>query len=343
MNRFNKELRNLYRHEKKQELIRIFICAGMFLLAVILQAKDAIPQWNGVISQMQVILSIYLTVISPQTGYKTAVFMNVLASFLATGAVFLKGDVTVFPGIIIPLCTVITVSVISSFHRRLIKELAESVQRKKELQSLYEKLTANEQVLLEQNSRLKEYNKIMCEHEAELRYQAFFDPLTDLQNRGKFQERLTQAVLEAKLRDRSVAMLMIDLDRFKSVNDAAGHAVGDLVLREVGNRLISCVREKDVAYRIGGDEFTVLLEKFSAQQDVQHIAERILVVMSEPFVIENDKFIIGASIGISVFPVDGEDARTIMKKADDAMYVVKRNGGNGWNFSRSQSNRGESG
>ena len=290
----------------KLELIHNLCCSGLFLLGMILQAKDVMPQWNAIMAQIQVLLSVCLTVRSPEAGYKAAVLLNFVASCLAAWAAYIGGDIKVFPGIIIPLCTIITASVISTFHRRLIKELAESVQRKKELH-----------------------------------YRAFFDPLTDLQNRGKFQERLTQAVLEAKLGNHGVALMMIDLDWFKSVNDAAGHAVGDLVLQEVGKRLVSCVREKDLVYRVGGDEFTVLLEKFSAQHDVRYIADRILATMSETFVIESDEFIVGASIGISLFPADGEDARTLMKKADDAMYDVKRNGGNSWGFLGQRSLEGE--
>ncbi len=340
LNRCKQALQNLHKVEPRQELIRILICGGLFLLALIIQARDVATQWNGIIAQMQVILSVYMTVRSPKAGFKTAVVMNLLASVLTAGAVLIERDMTIFPGIIIPLCTIITVSVISTFHHRLISELEESEQRKIELQSLYEKLAANEQELIGQNRLLKEYNKIMQDHEKELHYRAFFDPLTELQNRGKFQERIAQAILEAKLQNHGVALMMIDLDLFKSVNDEAGHAVGDLVLQDVGRRLVSCVRERDVAYRIGGDEFTVLLENFSEQQDVRHVAERILTAMSEPFVIENNKFIIGASIGISVFPDDGKDARTLMKEADDAMYAVKRNGGNGWSFGGSGSTEG---
>ena len=330
--RCKQAVQKLYRVKPRQELTRTFFCGCLFLLALIIQARDAAPQWNGIIAQLQVILSVYMTVQSPQAGYKTAVALNFLASFLTAGAMFSERDMTIFPGIIIPLCTIVTVSVISTFHRRLIVELEDSVQRKTELQTLYEKLMDSENQLLAQNKLLTEYNEKMRAHEAILHYRASFDPLTDLQNRGVFQERLTQALQEAKRRNYCVALMVVDLDLFKEVNDSAGHLVGDDVLRTVGKRLVACVRDKDLVYRIGGDEFTVLVENVAEQQYYRHIAERILNAMSEPFAVGDDAFRVGASVGISMFPADAEDAESLLKKADDAMYAVKRNGGNGWSF-----------
>ena len=133
-----------------------------------------------------------------------------------------------------------------------------------------------------------------------------------------------------------MALMMVDLDLFKAVNDSAGHLVGDEVLRTVGKRLVACVRDKDLVYRIGGDEFTVLVENVTDQHYLRHIAERILSTMSEPFAVGDDVFRVGASIGISLYPFDGQDAESLLKKADDAMYAVKRNGGNGWRSFQSQ-------
>lgn len=321
---------------KTMDIIRVVGCASLFFLALILQAKNVLPYGNGIIAQLQVVLSVYLTVKLPQAGFKTAVWINFIASLLAAVAVVADGELAVLPGIIIPLCTILIVHVIASVHHRLSRELAENSQHKQALQALNKQLLDKEQRLLAQNRLLKEYNEKMREHEQELHFRACHDPLTQLQNRGGFQERLTQALAEANTQSHAVALLMIDLDLFKVVNDEAGHAAGDAVLHDVGRRLAACMREQEMAYRLGGDEFMVLLEKVASRQEIRLVAERILTAMSKPFAVDARTYVIGASVGISMFPLDGDDAFMLMKEADDAMHVVKRNGGNGYCFSQQE-------
>ncbi len=168
--------------------------------------------------------------------------------------------------------------------------------------------------------------------EKHLVHLAHHDMLTGLPNRLLFNDRLDQALIKSH-RDKSiVAVIFIDLDRFKPINDTFGHRIGDLLLQAVAERLRGCVREEDTVARLGGDEFTIILEEIFNSQDAAKIAQKILTTISSPFVIEGHKLNIGASIGISVFPLDGQDSETLVKHADKAMYKIKQGGRNGFLF-----------
>lgn len=316
---------------------RIVMVSFSFLLISWLQMRAFVPWLNGVLAQLQVMVSLYLTVSAPRHGFYAAMALNGLWSLMTAFAVYSQRDMTIAPGVAVPLCTMGTVWLLARNNRRIARNYAEIDRSRAEIEILYEDLAGKDRELERQNLQLIAQNQQLTEQQKQLHYQASFDPLTDLQNRVKFQERLAQAVQEAKRRNYCMALMMVDLDLFKAVNDSAGHLAGDVVLRTVGKRLLDGVRDKDLVYRVGGDEFTVLVEKVADRQAVRHIAERILAAMSEPFAVGDDAFRVGASIGVSLYPIDGEDAASLMKKADDAMYAVKRNGGNGWSFFRSQS------
>jgi diguanylate cyclase (GGDEF)-like protein len=162
---------------------------------------------------------------------------------------------------------------------------------------------------------------------------AHFDKLTGLVNRNLFQDRMTQALTMAKRQKKKVALLYIDLDRFKPINDNFGHEAGDTVLQEVARRLMSSVRQSDTVARIGGDEFVVVLQRIENKQDAAPLAQKIITSMRNPFVAKGREHSVGASIGISIFPDDGEDMDTLLKNADAAMYRVKNHAGGGFEFS----------
>jgi len=166
--------------------------------------------------------------------------------------------------------------------------------------------------------------------EAKIRQMARRDPLTNLANRMLFLEHMEHA--EARIRrGEQMAVLYIDLDRFKPVNDTLGHAAGDQVLVEVSRRLTECCREVDVAARIGGDEFAVLIGPLKRPRDAAPLAGRIVKAMAKPFAVENRAIRIGASIGIAVAPSDGSATDALMKAADLALYRAKSAGG-GYRF-----------
>ena len=168
--------------------------------------------------------------------------------------------------------------------------------------------------------------------EEEARFLAYHDTLTGLPNRRLLDDRLRQAVLLAQRRDRRVALMLVDLDRFKQVNDALGHRAGDLVLREAANRIAGCLRKADTLARHGGDEFVVVIPDLQQDGDCQVVAEKILHSLVPPFRVEGREFSIGASIGVSLFPADAGDGETMLRNADAAMYRAKELGRNNYRF-----------
>lgn len=155
---------------------------------------------------------------------------------------------------------------------------------------------------------------------------ALYDALTGLPNRKLLDERLQQALARAKRDHERLALLFIDLDKFKPINDNYGHAYGDLLLKEVANRLHGCMRESDTASRLGGDEFVALLAEVEGKSAVMTVATKILSRLTEPYEISGHTFEISASIGAALYPDDGSDAKALVKAADMAMYHAKNSG-----------------
>jgi len=164
--------------------------------------------------------------------------------------------------------------------------------------------------------------------EQHLEFLANFDPLTGLPNRRLFFDRIGQSLLNAKRQEHLVGLLYLDLDRFKEVNDSFGHAIGDLLLKEVAERLAQALRLSDSVARMGGDEFTVILTKIVEPEDAAIVARRIVDSLTKPFLLEGHPVSIGVSIGIGIYPLDGDDPDTLLKKSDTAMYRAKGAGSN---------------
>lgn len=157
---------------------------------------------------------------------------------------------------------------------------------------------------------------------------AFHDSLTGLPNRQLFFDRLSQAIAQSRRSGELLAVMLLDLDGFKAINDGVGHAGGDQVLQIAGKRLQSCLRESDTVARLGGDEFAILARGLTHVEDVVQIAEKVLRTFAEPLVVEHQQCQIGTSIGISLFPSDGGEVELLVKHADLAMYRAKRLGKN---------------
>jgi diguanylate cyclase (GGDEF)-like protein/PAS domain S-box-containing protein len=162
--------------------------------------------------------------------------------------------------------------------------------------------------------------------EEQIKHLAYHDALTTLPNRLLFKDRVTVAISHAQRHDGRVAVLFLDLDRFKVINDSLGHNIGDQLLQAVAARVQSCVRDSDTVARLGGDEFTLLLPELTHAEDAALVAQKILEAVRYPFHIEGREFYITTSIGISIFPEDGVDAETLIKSADTAMYQAKEQG-----------------
>jgi diguanylate cyclase (GGDEF)-like protein/PAS domain S-box-containing protein len=168
--------------------------------------------------------------------------------------------------------------------------------------------------------------------EARVHHMAYHDSLTGLPNRALLADRLDRAMLSAQRSERKLAVMFLDLDRFKTINDSLGHLTGDLLLKEVASRLCRAVRASDTVARLGGDEFVVLLPGMHRPDEANHVAEKIIDILATPVELDEHTLHVTPSIGICVYPDDGEDVETLMRHADAAMYHAKAAGRNNYQF-----------
>ncbi|MDP2725809.1 MAG: sensor domain-containing diguanylate cyclase, partial [Syntrophales bacterium] len=162
--------------------------------------------------------------------------------------------------------------------------------------------------------------------EETIRHMAYHDFLTGLPNRLLFTDRLNVAMAQARRQQVKIALMMLDLDKFKEINDTLGHNAGDILLQKVGKRLAELVREGDTAARVGGDEFTLLMHNITDNKDVAVIATKVLEVFQNPFICDQHKLYITPSIGIAIYPNHGLDTSSVLNHADQAMYRAKEKG-----------------
>ena len=161
-----------------------------------------------------------------------------------------------------------------------------------------------------------------------LQHLALYDALTGLPNRELFQDRVQRSLLRAKREQNHFALMYMDLDKFKEANDTYGHAAGDYLLKEVAGRITDCVRETDTVVRFGGDEFVVLLETVENRLGALGVAEKIRLALAEPYEWQEHEIELSVSIGIALFPEQGEEITQLLAAADEAMYKAKKRGKN---------------
>ena len=171
--------------------------------------------------------------------------------------------------------------------------------------------------------------------EQHLSYMAQYDPLTALANRALFHDRATQAIARAKRKKQEVGIIIIGLDRFKEINKELGRDRGDALLKATSERLQKCMREVDTVARLGGVEFTVLLEGITCHADVEIVAKRIIAAFGKPFVVGGQEVVLSASLGISLYPLDHQETEGLLECAEEAMVRAKEQGGSSYCFSAS--------
>ena len=162
---------------------------------------------------------------------------------------------------------------------------------------------------------------------------ALHDALTGLPNRILFSQLVDQSLQRARRNKHRMAIIFLDLDHFKDINDTLGHDAGDELLKQAAKRLTACFRKSDAIARFGGDEFVALMPEIKTAQDAGLVAQKIVDTIAEPFLLSSQACRVTASVGIAIFPEDGEDEETLSKKADSAMYISKREGRNTYRFS----------
>lgn len=176
------------------------------------------------------------------------------------------------------------------------------------------------------------------ENEERLNHQANYDPLTHLPNRFLVFDRLQQAIMQANRNHKRIAVMFLDLDHFKNINDTLGHEIGDQLLIHTAQRLQSCLRKSDTVARLGGDEFLIILPDLEDYQQSETIAQKILTILEPPFELATEEIFVSTSIGITIYPDDGTDTDILLRNADTAMYGAKHEGRNGFKFFTSEMN-----
>jgi diguanylate cyclase len=183
------------------------------------------------------------------------------------------------------------------------------------------------ETLVKRDLRLKLRFLRLARKVAQVRHVAYHDELTGLPNRSLLLDRFNQAVAQGARQGRRLALLFLDLDAFKSVNDELGHGAGDAILQQVAGRLTGCIRAGDTACRYGGDEFVIMLPEIDGQESAAAVAEKIRSQLSAPYLVEGGMVTVTASIGTAVYPVDGQDYYALMQQSDIRMYRAKARSG----------------
>ncbi len=342
-NRTEDNFLNRYFEKKEQSLesskymsyfkmITVIICLLIYVAILIVETRDISETVTGILAQFQVMISVYLVVSAVKNGYIIGVSINVIQFLLVAINVFSRGNVRSAPGMILPICTIITITIIYVFSRRLNQKYEEIKEQKEELVTLYEELAVTEGELFNQNKQLLEYNQDMKENEEKLNYLAFFDVLTELPNRKMIINRLDILITLSLEKKMKFAMIFIDLDNFKRINDSMGHHAGDVLLQEVALRLKAAIHPDDMLGRLGGDEFALIIQRQLEEDEILDYLEKLRKEILKKFFIENTELSISASFGISVYPRDGDNSTDLLKCSDTAMYKVKEDGKNGVQF-----------
>jgi len=207
-------------------------------------------------------------------------------------------------------------------------------------QDLEKKVNERTQELVDINLSLEKVIDKKERAEEDLQYLAYHDELTGLPNKNLLVDRINQSIKTAGRDKQKIAILFLDLDRFKNINDSLGHTIGDTLLKEVSDRLYKTLRSHDTISRNGGDEFVVVLERLKNTNEAIHVAKKVINCLTDPFDILSHKIHIGASVGISIYPTDGDTSLILLRNADTAMYRAKQSGGNQLQFyDKSMSNQ----
>lgn len=336
-----------FNYTSPAEWTRIVICSLIYISAVtilriigtdetnqivILGTSFNIYVFSGILAQLQVLASVYLAVNTMTKGYLTAIAINVFGIIFALIGIIVGKAQNALPGISIYIGTIIIVTIIYEYRKRLSISVKEMAAQKEELYCLHEELTLSEEKLRHQNEQLVKYNNILEDNEKQLRHVAHFDSLTGLPNRNKIIEELDTLISASPKSKSSFSFVFIDLDNFKQINDFMGHYVGDIILNAVVERWRTYINGSDVLGRLGGDEFSLIIRRDLNRDDIYSYVDSIRNSMSAAFVYQDKEFFMSASFGICLYPQDGDSSTELLKKSDIAMYDVKNSGKNGIKF-----------
>lgn len=255
---------------------------------------------RGIMIQLQMLASIYLVIKQDRLGYITAVLLNAGSLLVSMSFIILSRSTEPLPGTFSYLLVFFIIALIENYKKKTAANIEEINNQRESLQISEKKL----------------YQMV------------YYDTLTGLYNKDWFIEHLNQSIHTAKRKAAMIGVIFIDLDSFKSVNDTMGHKTGDELLRIIADRLSKCARENDIISRFGGDEFLINASNIERQEDLNIITDRIRGVFKDRISVQGIEYFITASVGVAVYPLDGEDSETLIKNADIAMYSAKNKGKN---------------
>jgi diguanylate cyclase (GGDEF)-like protein len=345
--RANKKFSNFLDHyldQKVQEKgsrsaqwIKISLCIILYLGIMAFQASpNTSTDFNGILSQVQAVISIYLAINFIRTGFIVGLALNIANVLSTIMGIFIAHNSSAFTGMIVAFSTMISISIINILVRRAARQFSEEVKQKEELFLLNEELSASEEELRQQNDQLMESYEVIKKNEEKLNYLAYTDTLSELPNRKMILDRLDLLVTRSKENNSSFAVVFIDLDDFKKINDTMGHQLGDLLIVSVAARLNSMIFKNDLLGRLGGDEFALIIQQDLSDEDVFQYVENLREKLAERFYINQHEYRIRASFGISIYPQDGSTPDELIKCADTAMYKAKEIGKNDICFFRKE-------
>lgn len=314
--------------KKSNTWLKVSICILLYTITIIIQFRFQFLfgiNMGGVAAQLQVIISTYLVIWVKKQGYPIAVTINLVVSAMVTILVFSSGNMNAVPGIIVPICTIITISIISVYGKGLDTKLEEASKQKEELATLYEELAISEKEIRKQNIQLTEYNNEMKKKEIRQNYFAYIDILTEIPNRKMIIDKLDQLVVQAQNKEMSFAVVFMDLDNFKRINTANGYHIGDLLLKSIVAKIKGLIYEEDTLGRLGSDEFALIIQHDLIETEIYEYVDKIRSALMERFTIEKVEFNISASFGISIFPRDGNSSQELLNFSDTAMCKAKEN------------------
>jgi diguanylate cyclase (GGDEF)-like protein len=326
---------NPYEKPVNRTAFALFIL--LYVLICLLQVTEVFSAiYRGISSQFHVLIAIYVTMRFGRIGYYSILFLSFLSLVLVCDLVFIQGVSSAVTGIMVYVFSIISINIIRWLVNQNSRQFKKVIAQTAEITALYEEIAASEEELREQNEQLTEYNRIIKNNEANLSYLAHFDLLTQLPNRKMIMDELEKIIRQSRTAQQTFAVVFIDLDNFKKINDTLGHHIGDLLIQAVSTRLRSVMLSSDILGRLGGDEFALIIRRSISEQDILSYIEHLRQTVENPFFIERADITITASFGIAVYPQDGNDPGELIKCADTAMYQAKDAGKNNSRFFRKE-------
>lgn len=325
-----KKIKNNYEYKK---YFKIIVASIIYIILLIFQAKEKLGvNISGIIAQILILICIYLVLVAQKKGFITVIILNLISVSGALSGFFIQRRMKILPALFLLPISFFTITIIYLFQRKLNKKIDLVNGQKEELELLYNEVLKKENLILEKNKELIKYNEVMKKNEEKLNYVSLFDILTELPNRKMLMNRIDFMIDISKKMNMEFSVVFIDLDDFKKINDFKGHEYGDLLLINIKEKLIRIINKEDMLGRFAGDEFGLIIQRELSENDILKYLEVIRKTLSQSIIINNNEFSLSASIGVAIYPRDGNNSSELLKAADTAMHNAKRNGKNNIQF-----------